>query len=323
MRKTRLASQGANGEELMSSDQVIAVFGGTGFLGRRVVRHLLDKAFSVRIVSRHPKKHASAPARQHTSSVFADIHDEQSVASAIEGAYGIVNAVSLYVEHGAETFHAVHVAGAGRLARLARNSGVQRLVQVSGIGADPKSASLYIRKRGEGELAVRTEFPDAIIVRPAVMFGADDAFLNTIVRLLKWLPIYPMFGRGETRLQPAYVEDVAEAIARRLEASETSVATYELGGPHIYTYEDLLRTIAKRLKTRPILVPIPFAAWHGLARVAELLPRPALTRNQVELMEIDTTASTGISGFGTLGITPLPIDHVLDRIAPRAATTVP
>lgn len=307
----------------MSSDQLVTVFGGTGFLGRRVVRHLLDKAYSVRIVSRHPKKHAGASVRQHSSSVFADIHDERSVASVVEGAYGIVNAVSLYVEHGAETFHAVHVAGAGRLARLAKNSGVQRLVHVSGIGSDSKSGSLYIRRRGEGELAVRTEFPDAIVVRPAVMFGPDDAFLNAIIRLLKLLPVYPMFGHGKTRLQPAYVEDVAEAIAGRVEARETSDATYELGGPRIYTYEDLLRTIGDQLDRRPILVPVPFAAWHALARIAELLPRPAFTRNQVELMEIDTIASTAMPGFGTLGIAPLPVDHVLDQIVQRVATTVP
>jgi len=306
----------------MSSDQVVAVFGGTGFLGRRVVRHLLDKAFSVRVVSRHPKKHAGAPAQQHSSSAFADIHDELSVVPAIDGAYGVVNAVSLYVENGAETFDAVHVAGAGRLARLAKKLGVQRFVQVSGIGADPKSASLYVRKRGEGELAVRAEFPGAILVRPAVMFGPDDAFLNTIVRLLKLLPVYPMFGRGETRLQPAYVEDVGEAIARCLEAREAPETTYELGGPRIYTYEDLLRTIGDRLKRRPILVPVPFAAWHALARIAELLPKPGLTRNQVELMEIDTTASTGMPGFGALGIAPLPIDHVLDQIAPKPATAI-
>ena len=306
----------------MSSDQVVAVFGGTGFLGRRVVRHLLDKAISVRVVSRHPKQHAGAPAQQHSSPAFADIHDEQSVVAAIDGAYGVVNAVSLYVEHGAETFDAVHVAGARRLARLAKKLGVQRLVQVSGIGADPKSASLYVRKRGEGELAVRAEFPGAIIVRPAVMFGPDDAFLNTIVRLLKLLPVYPMFGRGETRLQPACVEDVGEAIARCLEAREAPETTYELGGPRIYTYEDLLRTIGDRLKRRPILVPVPFAAWHALARMAELLPKPGLTRNQVELMEIDTAASTGMPGFGALGIAPLPIDHVLDQIAPKPATAI-
>ncbi len=306
----------------MSSDQVVAVFGGTGFLGRRVVRHLLDKAISVRVVSRHPKQHAGAPAQQHSSPAFADIHDEQSVVAAIDGAYGVVNAVSLYVEHGAETFDAVHVAGARRLARLAKKLGVQRFVQVSGIGADPKSASLYVRKRGEGELAVRAEFPGAIIVRPAVMFGPDDAFLNTIVRLLKLLPVYPMFGRGETRLQPACVEDVGEAIARCLEAREAPETTYELGGPRIYTYEDLLRTIGDRLKRRPILVPVPFAAWHALARMAELLPKPGLTRNQVELMEIDTAASTGMPGFGALGIAPLPIDHVLDQIAPKPATAI-
>ncbi|MCZ7593581.1 MAG: complex I NDUFA9 subunit family protein [Hyphomicrobium sp.] len=303
------------------SDQTVAVFGGTGFLGRRVVRHLLDKGFSVRVVSRHPQS-SGASARQGSTPIFADIHDERSVASAIAGAQGVVNAVSLYVEHGVETFHAVHVEGAGRLARLAKDCGVRWLVQVSGIGSDAGSFSLYIRKRGEGELAVRAQLPGAIIVRPSVMFGPDDVFLNTIVRLLRWFPVYPMFGRGETRLQPAYVEDVGEAIARRLQASEAPDITYELGGPHIYTYEQLLRTIAGRINRSPMLVPVPFAAWHALARMTELLPKPALTRNQVELMELDTIAAAGMAGFGALGIAPLSIDHVLDQIAPRAAAAV-
>lgn len=304
------------------SGQTVAVFGGTGFLGRRVVRHLLDKGFAVRVVSRHPQKLPRTPEGGSGTPIFADIHDEQSIAAAVAGAHGVVNAVSLYVERGAETFHAVHVEGAGRLARLAKECGVRWLVQVSGIGSDAKSGSLYIRKRGEGELAVREVLPGAIIVRPAVMFGPDDVFLNTIIRLLRWLPVYPMFGRGETRLQPAYVEDVAEAIGRRLRADDTSDITYEFGGPRIYTYEDLLRTIAGRINRSPMLVPVPFAAWHALARIAELLPHPALTRNQVELMELDTIAAARMPGFGALGIAALPIDHVLDQIAPRAAATV-
>ena len=132
----------------------------------------------------------------------------------------MVNAVSLYVEHGRETFHSVHVEASQRVAVQAHRAGVERLVHVSGIGSDAASPSLYIRKRGEGELAVRTAFADATIIRPAVMFGPDDAFLTTILKLLRRLPIYPMFGRGLTRLQPAYVNDVAEAIATVLQGTE-------------------------------------------------------------------------------------------------------
>src|SRR5206468_10789447 len=136
---------------------------------------------------------------------------------------------------------------------------------VSGIGADAASPSLYIRKRGEGERAVRAEFADAFIVRPAVMFGPDDAFLGTVLKLLRRLPIYPMFGRGRTRLQPAHVEDVAEAVARVMQRAETPSSIFELGGPCIYSYEQFLRTVAHEAGLAPRLVPIPFAVWRATA----------------------------------------------------------
>src|SRR5712664_2267968 len=239
----------------------VTVFGGTGFLGPRIVRHLRSPGFPVRIASRHPGRGQSpfGPDDPQLQSVEADIHDERSVADALAGAYGVVNAVSLYVERGQETFHSVHVESARRVAAQAHRGGVERLVHVSGIGADAASQSRYIRKRGEGELAVRAAFPDAIVIRPAVMFGPDDAFLTTILKLLRRLPIYPMFGRGLTRLQPAYVEDVAEAIARALQGTETHAITYECGGPCVYSYEEFLRAVANEAGIKPMLIPILFA----------------------------------------------------------------
>ena len=253
----------------------------------------------------------------HLQSVAANIHDEGSVADALAGAYGVVNAVSLYVEHGQETFHSVHVEFAQRVAAQAHRAGVERLAHVSGIGSDPASPSLYIRKRGEGELAVRAAFPDATLIRPAVMFGPDDAFLTTIVKLLRRLPIYPMFGRGLTRLQPAYVEDVAEAIARALQGMETHAMTYECAGPRVYSYEQLLRTVAHEVDRKPTLIPLPFAAWHALAWLAEMLPSPPLTRNQVELMQVDNVSSPETPGFADLGISPHSVEEILQQILPR------
>lgn len=289
----------------------VTVFGGTGFLGRRIVARLLARGFCVRSVSRHPERARESP---QLAQVYANIHDEHSLAVVLGGAHGAVNAVSLYAEHGRETFHTVHVLGAARVARQAARAGVERFVHMSGIGADPASSSLYIRKRGEGERAVTAMLPGAVIVRPAVMFGPDDAFLNTIVSLLRRLPVYPMFGRGHTRLQPAFVEDVGEAVTRVLERNGApGGALYELGGPRVYTYRELLQTIADRLGKRPVLVPVPFAAWRGLARVAELLPRAPLARNQVELMQIDTVAAPG-PGFEALHMTPEDFHATLDEI---------
>jgi NADH dehydrogenase len=300
------------------NDRTVTVFGGTGFLGRRVVRHLRKHRFSVRIASRYPDRGHKLFGLDdpQLQSVAADIHDERSVADALAGAYGVVNAVSLYVEHGQQTFHSVHVESAQRVAAQAHRAGVERLAHISGIGADAASQSHYVRKRGEGELAVRAAFADALLIRPAVMFGPDDAFLTTILRLLGRLPIYPMFGRGLTKLQPAYVEDVAEAVARALQGTETHAITYECGGPRVYSYEEFLRAVAHQAGLKPMLmlIPIPFAAWHALAWISEMLPSPPVTRNQVELMRVDNVSSLEMRGFGQLGISPHSVEEILQEI---------
>src|SRR5258707_2927509 len=215
-----------------TNGRTVTVFGGTGFLGRRIVRHLRSCGFPVRIASRHPDRghRLFGPDDPQLQSVGTNIHDERSVADALAGAYGAVNAVSLYVEHGQETFDSVHVESAQRVAAQADRAGVERVAHVSGIGADSVSQSLYIQKRGEGELAVRAAFADALLIRPAVMFGPDDAFLPTPPRVSPHLPIYPMFGRGLTRLQPAYVENVGEAIARALPGAGTHPGTSACSG---------------------------------------------------------------------------------------------
>jgi len=258
----------------------VTVFGGTGFVGRRVARHLRDSGTRVRTVSRHRGPGEDAGIEQ----IAADAHDERSVEAAVAGADGVVNAISLYVEHGSDTFHSVHVDTAVKIARAARQAGVQ------------------------------TAFPGAVIVRPAVMFASDDAFLTTILRLLRSLPTYPIFGDGKTRLQPVYVDDVAAAIAQILRQSQKPYPVYELAGPRIYSYEELLRTIARIAGLRPLLMRMPFAFWNVLAGVAEMLPRPPFTRNQVELMQIDTTASERLPGFRALGISPRSLEDELESI---------
>jgi NADH dehydrogenase len=299
-----------------SSGRTVTVFGGTGFLGRRIVWHLRHRGFPVRIASRHPDRghRLFGPDDPQLQSVEANIHDERSVADALGGSYGVVNAVGLYVEHGQETFHSVHVDSAQRVAAQARRAGVERLIHISGIGANTASQSRYIRKRGEGELAVRAAFLDAIFIRPAVMFGPDDAFLTIILKLLRQLPIYPMFGHGLTRLQPAYVEDVAEAIGRIMQRAETPSTIFEFGGPRVYSYEELLRAVAHQAGVAPLLMPIPFAVWHALAGVSEMFPSPFLTRNQVELMQIDTVSSPEMPGFVELRISPHAVEAILQKM---------
>jgi NADH dehydrogenase len=296
----------------MTPARRVVVFGGTGFLGQRVVHHLLDHGFAVRIATRHPERSRGMFAGKDSglASIWADINEDRSLRAAVRDVFAVVNAVSLYTEQGAETFHAVHVVAAARLASHARQSKVERLVQLSGIGANAASRSSYIRARGEGEDAVRREFPGAIVIRPAVMFGPDDAFLSAIVKLLRTLPVFPMFGDGRTALQPSYVEDVAEAVVRSLDAPDSDVI-FELGGPRIYTYKELLASVGEHIGSRPLLLPLPFAVWRPLALAAEMLPSPPITRNQVELMQIDNIASGKYPGFDTLGIRPHGIEAVL------------
>ena len=296
----------------------VTVFGGTGFIGRRVVRQLREVGTRVRVVSRHPGRAEDDGIEQ----IAADAHDERAVAAAVAGADGVVNAISLYVQQGSATFHSVHVEAAGSIARAARQAGARRFVHISGIGANVASPSAYIRSRGEGEAAVQAAFPGAVIVRPAVMFAADDAFLATLLRLLRTLPAYPIFGDGLTRLQPVHADDVATAIARILRQSQKPYPVYELGGPRIYSYEELLRTIARSAGLRPLLMRTPFALWDVVGRVAEMLPQPPLTRNQVELMQIDTTAAPNLPGFRTLGISTRSLEDELEVILRQGKSRV-
>ena len=293
----------------------VTVVGGTGFLGRHVVQHLLEADYPVRVASRHPERAAALFPDVHLGfeSTHADIDDDGSVAAAVAGVHGVVNAVSLYMESGQQTFHSVHVTGAERVARLAREAGVERLVHVSGIGSDANSTSLYIRSRGEGERVVCEAFPSATLVRPSVLFGRGDAFVSPLAAMLHRLPAFPLFGGGQTRLQPAYVEDVAEAIARAMKNSDCHIC-YELGGPRVYTYRSLLEVIAQSLGTRPLLVPVPFDLWRMLALAAEMFPHPPITRNQVELMQIDNVVSRDSPGFAELQISPRSLEDVLPAI---------
>jgi uncharacterized protein YbjT (DUF2867 family) len=295
--------------------QLITVFGGTGFLGRRIVRHLHDAGFAVRIASRHPDRAVMffPDAGPRLRSVHGDINEDKSVAAAIGDAFAVVNAVSLYVERGRDTFQSVHVNAGERVARLACEAGAQRFLHISGIGANARSMSPYIRSRGLGEAAVLRAFPSATVLRPTVMFGPGDAFLIPLLLMLRRLPVFPMFGDGSTRVQPAYVEDVGEASARVLQA-QSPHQIYELAGPRIYTYRALLKALAATARNKPLLLPVPFALWQAIGYVAEFLPSPPITRNEVELMEGDNVAAPGAPGFEVLQIAPRAIEDALPEV---------
>ena len=221
----------------------VVVFGGGGFLGRRLVHRLTTEGMSVRVAVRHPDRariELRSMGFDRVTVVPADVRDQASVSAAVAGANAVVNMVSAYVEKGGVTFEAVHVQGAETVARETVAAGVPRLVLVSGIGADADSRSPYIRARGHGEQVVQQTFPEATIVRPGAMFGPGDALFGTLAELARLLPILPLIGGGSTRLQPVFVEDVAEAIVSILTDPTTVGRTYELAGPGVYTLRELV-----------------------------------------------------------------------------------
>lgn len=285
------------------------VFGGTGYLGSAIIRRLLAQGWQVRIAARRPvpPEHGGSAVQ----SAPCDVRDPGSVAAALEGARAAVNAVSLYVERrGADSFQSIHVDGARNVARAAREHRLAALVHVSGIGADPRSASRYVAARGRGEAAVREAMPEAILLRPSVLFGSGDAFLRTLHGLTR-LPVVPLFGDGSTRLQPVHVDDVAAATSQALTAAGTAGRVLELGGAGVYSYRDILRRVMAARRRRRLLLPVPFALWRALARACAVLPSPPLTLDQVLLMQQDNIVGSGVATFAELDIAPRSLAEAL------------
>jgi uncharacterized protein YbjT (DUF2867 family) len=301
----------------------VSVFGGTGFLGRRLVRRLAAEGATLRIAVRSPDRARSVlrAADLDRVTVFrADVRDQASVAAAVAGVDAVVNAVSAYIEKPGVTFESVHERGARTVAEGAVSAGVARLVLVSGIGADPESGSRYIRARGRGELLVRQAFPSATIVRPSAMFGPGDALFGTLADIVRLLPVVPLIGGGRTRLQPVYVDDVAEAIVRMLADRGTAGQTYELAGPGVYTLRELISFALRLIDKRRLLVPMPFAVAEIQARLFEFLPSPPLTTSQVDLLRVDNLASGALPGFRELNIRPKTIEDIVPTYIGRLRT---
>lgn len=282
----------------------VAVVGGTGFLGRRIVDSLLSAGARVTLAARDPHAAGDLPDGQRLRRVAADIRNRAALDRALEGADATVDCVGLYRPRRGLSFEDIHVEGARRWAEAAAAAGVGRLALVSGIGADAHARDPYVRARGRGEDAVRTVRPDACIVRPSVMFSHEGAFIDALADVVRQAPVVPLFGRGETRLQPVDVEDVAEAIVRILIGPQAPLPLYELGGPHTYTFRGLVQRVAARQGLRRPLLPVPFALWRVAAAAAHLLPAAPVTAGQVALMERDNVVGEGVGTFADLKIRP-------------------
>jgi NADH dehydrogenase len=306
----------------MATRSVAAVFGGSGFIGRYVVQRLAARGYVVRVVGRDTERAKDlmvTGAVGQVVALYASFANPATIARATEGADLVVNLIGILSERRSGDFQRVHAEGPGAIARAAAGSEVQRMVQISAIGADASSPSLYARTKAAGEAAVHEVFPTATILRPSIVFGAEDKFFNRFGAMAMYLPVMPVIC-GHTRFQPVYVGDVADAIIASLEREDTPGQTYELGGPRIYTFRELLVWLLHETRRHRALIEIPLGLARLQARLGELAPGKPFTRDQLLMLQRDNVATEGMPGLAELGIVPTPIEAIvpdyLDRYRP-------
>jgi uncharacterized protein YbjT (DUF2867 family) len=322
--------------------RIVTVFGGSGFVGRHLVRHLAAEGATVRVAVRDPEDARYLKILGEVGQIVpfaADVRKEETLAAAVEGADSVVNLVGILWEWGMHNFNTVHAEGAANVAKAAKAAGVSKLVQISAIGAAEKSESRYAQTKAAGEAAVRAEFPGATIIRPSVIFGPEDHFFNYFAGMARFTWVMPVFGcpampilkwftddalldidfygDGGTKFQPVYVDDVAAAIVSALAADDAVGETYELGGPTIYSSVEIMKLMAKMIGRKRLLVPIPFwylAIWGW---VLQKIPAPLLTYDQVKLLETDNVVSEGAKSMADLGVSATPAEAILPSYLSR------
>lgn len=304
----------------VSSAPIVAIFGGSGFVGRYVARRMAARGWRVRVAVRRPNEAIfvrTYGAVGQVEPVQANIRDEASTARAMEGARAVINCVGILYQDSRQKFDGVQDEGAGRIARLAAEAGAERLVHVSAIGADAQSESDYARTKAEGEAAVSAAFPGAVILRPSVIFGPEDQFFNRFAAMTKFSPAIPMVG-ADTRFQPVYVDDVAAA-ACVAAAGEAAPGVYELGGPEVFTFRALMEKMLDVIRRRRLLIALPFFAARLMARGLDLVETLTLglvanrqiTADQVKLLAHDNVVADGAKTFADLGLTATPLEAVI------------
>ena len=300
------------------SPKLATVFGGSGFIGKHVIRALVRDGWRVRVPMRRPHLGLDLKVIGNVGQVQlmqSNLRFPDSVARALEGADAVVNLVAILYEQGPQTFEAVHVEGAQTLAKAAAAQDIAHVAHISAIGADPESESHYARTKGEAEAILRAAVPTADILRPSIVFGSEDEFFNRFAGMAGLAPALPLIGGGKTRFQPVWAGDVAEAVARVL-GQGTTGETYELGGPRVYTFRELMEFMLAIIDKRRLLVPVPFGAAGLLGKIGQSLGRlplvPTLiTEDQVTLLESDNVVTGEFPGFKDLGITPSTVEAVV------------
>lgn len=292
---------------------IATVFGGTGFIGRQVVKRLVDIGYLVRIAVRDTERALVLKPLGSIGQVVplhTPLTDPGAVARAVDGADRVVNLVGILHENRPGDFDRIHHLGAATVARAAAGAGVARLVHVSALGADAASPSVYAQSKAAGEAAVRAAFPAAVILRPSVVFGADDAFFNRFAKLAQFLPVMPVFAPN-TKFQPVHVGDVADAVIAGLTRADPAGMTFELGGPKAWSMRDLIAWIMAQTGHRRPMFVVPAALATVQARLMEFIPGKPLTRDQLLLLRRDNVVAAGAAGLAELGITPLAVEQVV------------
>jgi uncharacterized protein YbjT (DUF2867 family) len=298
----------------------VAVIGASGFIGRYVVKRLAARGAVIAAVVRNVEAALFLQPMGDVGQIArfsASILDETRLAAAIAGSDAVVNLVGILHESGGQRFEATHREGAARLGSLARAAGVKHLVHISAIGADPASPSAYARSKAEGEQNLRAAFPEAVILRPSVVFGPEDDFFNRFATLAQLLPALPLIGGGKTRFQPVYVGDVADAVVAALDDPAATGRTYELGGPRIYTFRTLMELVLAETRRKCLLLPLPWTLASLQASFLEWLPTPPLTRDQVKLLKHDNVVSPGALTLKDLGIEPTAVEAIVPSYLDR------
>ena len=299
------------------SDSLVTVFGGSGFLGRHVVRALVKRGYRVRVAVRRPDLAGFLQPLGFVGQIQvsqANVRFPDSVARAAEGSEAIVNLVGVLAESGRQSFDAVHVFGARTIAAAAKAVGAP-LVHMSAIGADPSSPSGYGRSKAEGEAAARELVPGAVILRPSVVFGQEDEFFNRFAAMAQYSPALPLIGGGATRFQPVFVGDLAQAVLAAVDGKAKAGATYELGGPEVRTFRELMELMLHEIAAKRLLIDLPFGLAHLMAYLTDWAPGAPLTRDQVAMLRTDNVVSAAAAEAGLtlegLGIAPSALATIL------------
>jgi uncharacterized protein YbjT (DUF2867 family) len=310
------------------TEKLVTIFGGSGFIGRYLVRHLAQKGWRVRVAVRDVQEAAFLkPAGNvgQISLIPASITDSAGVAAAIHGADAVVNLVGILYERGQRTFQTIHVDGAVNVAKAAAAAGVKRLVQMSALGADPQSPSAYARSKDAGEMAVRGIFPGVTIFRPSVVFGTEDKFFNLFGRMAQLSPAIVFFTNsnphtaagGGSKFQPVYVGDVVEAIAQSLEGEGHAGKIYEVAGPRVYDMREIVNIVNNETMRKRMVWGLPYPIAEVAAIFLQFLPTPLLTPDQVKLLKLGSVATGRRPGLAVFGITPTTLEVVVPTYLKR------